>query len=349
MKTRALAFGIALACAVGCEPTDSVRAPDAALTENSGPRNFIYFNRDRERISEPSFLENDGIVGAHLKYTWRELEPERDEYELGEVLADLEYLEAQGKRMFVQLQDVSFDERINVPDYLVEDGAFGGGVARQYEWEESDDSDATFDGHVARRWDPGVRSRFEKLLQALGRELDGRIEGINLSETAVGFGETGSLYPEGYTPESYFEGIKEIMTAAREAFPGSVVIVYANFMPGEALPDEDRGYLRGVHEHAQATGVGVGGPDLLPHRRGQRTHSLPLIATRAPNVRAGLAVQWGNLEDVNPGTGSRVSVAELYEFARDSLRLDYIFWGVQEPYYSEEVLPFLADVTRESH
>lgn len=349
MSPRALVLGLVLLLSAGCEPADLARESNSVAGEYTGPRSYIYFNRDRERISEPSFLENAGIAGAHLKYTWRELEPERDRYELALVLDDLAYLEQHGKKLFVQLQEVSFDERVNVPNYLVEDRAFGGGVARQYEWEKSDDSDATFDGHVARRWDPAVRERFAKLLQALGDELDGRIEGINLPETAVGFGESGSLYPEGYTPQGYFEGIRAMMTAARAAFPTSTVIQYANFMPGEALPEEDRGYLRGVYEHAERTGIGVGGPDLLPYRRGQQTHSLPMIAARGPDVPAGLAVQWGNLAAVNPNTGVSVTVEELYEYARDSLRLDYIFWGVQEPYYSDDALPFLEKLSENPH
>jgi hypothetical protein len=343
---RRLALVLALAVVAACAPADPVPVADTVVAESAAPQNFVFFNRDRDRISELGFLENEGVAGAHLKYTWRELEPERDRYELGPILEDLAYLEGQGKRLFVQLQEVSFDERVNVPDYLVEDPEFGGGVARQYEWERSDDSDATFDGWVPRRWDPAVRGRFARLLDALGSELDGRIEGINLPETAVGFGESGALFPNGYTAEGYFEGIKALMTSARGAFPLSIVIVYANFMPGEALPEEDRGFLRGVYDHAEASGVGVGGPDLLPHRRGQQTHSLPLIAGRAPDVPAGLAVQWGNLQDVNPSTGRSVTVEELYGFARDSLHLDYIFWGVQEPYYSRDVLPFLGDLSQ---
>jgi hypothetical protein len=59
---------------------------------------------------------------------------------------------------------------------------------------------------------------------------------------------------------------------------------------------------------------------------------------------AGLAVQWGNLEETNPVTGEPVTVAELYSFARDRLRLDYVFWGTQEPYYSNEILPYLRDL-----
>jgi hypothetical protein len=121
--------------------------------------------------------------------------------------------------------------------------------------------------------------------------------------------------------------------------------VYANFMPGEWLPGTDRGYLRAIYAHADRIGLGVGGPDLRPHRRGQLNHSYPLIAARGANVRAGVAVQDGNLDDINPATGAPVTVSELYQFAKDRLRLDYIFWGTQEPHYSEKVLPFLAAMT----
>ena len=35
------------------------------------------------------------------------------------------------------------------------------------------------------------------------------------------------------------------------------------------------------------------------------------------------------------------AVPELAAFARDSLRLDYIFWGTEEPYLSRDILPWL--------
>jgi hypothetical protein len=93
-------------------------------------------------------------------------------------------------------------------------------------------------------------------------------------------------------------------------------------------------------------GMGVGGPDQLPHRKGQQNHSCPLIAARGSKIPAGVAVQDGNFEDRNPTTGKRVTVKELYRFAKDRLRLDYIFWGTQEPYYSEEVLPYIRGLDR---
>ena len=119
--------------------------------------------------------------------------------------------------------------------------------------------------------------------------------------------------------------------------------LYANFMPGESLPDDDHGYLRGVYRHADAIGVGIGGPDLLPHRWWQRIHSYALIENRGPDTIAGVAVQWGNLDDRNRKTGEQVTVAELHQYAKEPLRLDYIFWGTQEPYFSDDILPYLSN------
>jgi len=310
------------------------------------PENFVYFGVDRGRIAEASFLEADGVVGAQIKYRWPELEPERDTYDVDLILRDLEFLERHGKRLFIQIQDVSFEESIiNVPAYLREDPAFNGGVARQY-GEGDDDTNLIPEGWVARRWDPAVRERFIRLLRALGEQLDGRIAGVNLPETSIGFGEPGEFEPPGYTFENYRDGVLAIMTAAGEAFPRSDVIQYANFMPGEELPWSDNGYLKSIYAHADRIGVGVGGPDLLPHRRWQQNHSLTLIAARGPNTIAGVAVQWGNLDDINPETGERVTVDELFRFARDRLRVDYIFWGTQEPHYSEAIIPYLENLAR---
>lgn len=161
------------------------------------PENFVYFGVDRGRIAEASFLEADGVVGAQIKYRWPELEPERDTYDVDLILRDLEFLERHGKRLFIQIQDVSFEESIiNVPAYLREDPAFNGGVARQY-GEGDDDTNLIPEGWVARRWDPAVRERFIRLLRAIGEQLDGRIAGVNLPETSIGFGESGEFDPPG--------------------------------------------------------------------------------------------------------------------------------------------------------
>lgn len=321
-------------------------APATGGGPATGPRHFIFFDLERQRIREESFLATNAIAGAQLKYTWRELEPQRGQYNFQPLREDLAFLKQHGKRLFVQLQDVSFDESINnVPEYLLDNPEFHGGVARKYRIQNDDESTAVSDGWVARRWDAAVRNRFIKLLQALGREFDGHLEGINLAETSVDFGDSGKLHPEGFTYERYVEGVKVLMAAAREAFPRSHVIQYANFMPGEWLPWSDHGYLRSIYAHAEKIGAGVGGPDLLPHRKGQQNHSYPLIAGRSAHTIAGVAVQWGNLDARNPATGLRVTVSELARFAEQVLHLDYIFWGIQEPYYSGDILPYLRNLS----
>ena len=41
----------------------------SSCAKGPGPKNFVFFNLSRERIHEPSFLENPTIIGAQLKYT----------------------------------------------------------------------------------------------------------------------------------------------------------------------------------------------------------------------------------------------------------------------------------------
>jgi hypothetical protein len=310
-----------------------------------GIHHYVFFNRDRERISEPTFLETSAFEGAQLKYAWRELEPEKDNYNLSIIQNDLDFLTSKGKRLFIQLQDVSFDTSIiNVPQYLINDSVYNGGADTDYHYEEDDEENAVPAGWVARRWDPEVRKRFHKLLFALGKEFDGRIEGINLPETAVEFGESGRLFPKGFTFDVYRDAIIENMKALKKAFPKSVAMQYANFMPGEWRPWSDQSYLRSVYQSAQELNVGVGGPDLLPYRKGQMNHTYHFMKQSDNTIPKGIAVQWGNYEHINPKTGKQVTIPDLLEFAREYLEVDYIFWCTQEPYYSERLIPFLRSV-----
>jgi hypothetical protein len=184
---------------------EPVRAPSVSPAQAPKRlRHYVFFDRDRERIKEQSFLTNAAIEGAQLKYTWRELEPEKDRYRFEALRGDLAFLSARHKRLFVQLQDTSFDDRVvNVPEYLRREAEFNGGANRQYNTDNGSEDRAVPAGWVARRWDPAVQKRFHKLLQVLGREFDGRIAGLNLPETSIDFGESGRLYPPGFTPERY--------------------------------------------------------------------------------------------------------------------------------------------------
>jgi len=302
---------------------------------------FAWFGGDRENIhTDTLFLNTPALEGAQILYPWRLLERGKGNYEFSAIRSDLAFLKSKRKKLWIQLQDVSFStKRVLVPQYLLNDPAYHGGVAKTYQIRGFSDSVVKESGWVARRWDPAVQERFAALLTALGKEFDGEIEGINLPETALEYGSTGKYFPPGYTNDIYRAAIKTNLTALKKAFPKSIVMQYANFMPGEWRPTEDKGYLRSLYEAARALNVGVGGPDLLPFRRGQLKSSYPLIRESAGIVPVGIAVQDGNYDDVDPATGRRITVPALIAFATEYLEVDYIFWCTQEPFYSEELMP----------
>ena len=307
---------------------------------------FVFFGMDREKIQNTkSFLETKAFEGAQVAYFWRQLEPGKDEYDFSLIREDLELLKSHGKKLWVQIQDVSFSERwVPVPRYLTRDPQYHGGANRQYEIKNDDEEHAVAAGWAARRWDPAVQDRFHKLLLALAKEFDGRIEGINFAESSVTFGSTGRLYPEGFTPEIYRDALVTNLKALKKAFSKSIALQYANFMPGEWRPSEDKGYLRSVYNAARETKVGVGGPDLFPYKPGQMRNSYELIREVAGKVTVGIAVQDGNYDHINPKTGKRVTIAELIDFATEYLKADYIFWCTEEPYYSNQVVTFMRGV-----
>ncbi len=309
-------------------------------------KHYVFFSHERERIIEQSFLSNETISGAQLKYTWRELEPQKDEYNFEPIRKDLRFLQANGKKLFIQLQDVSFDTIYKcVPRYIMNQPAYHGGANIQYFLDDNDNM-IKQNGWVARRWDTAVADRFFKLLRALGKEFDGKIEGINLPETSGGFGQSGKWWPEGFSHVIYKNAIRKYMEVLKESFPQSVALQYANFMPGEWLPGNDRSFLRDLYAFAKQKHIGMGGPDIKVHNRPHVNNGYRFMKEFSKDITIGVAVQDGNYAEINPKTGKRVTVPEIYDFGKDYLGVDYIFWCTEEPFYSKEVLPFLKELKK---
>lgn len=335
LTSTILIFSVVLLfCAVAALSDPQRPSPDV---QNKPIHHYVFFGMDRETIpNSKAFLDTKAFEGAQIAYFWKHLEHAKDEYDFEPIREDLKFLNAHGKKLWVQIQDVSFSDRnVPVPRYLISDPQYHGGADRQYKFNEGDEAHATTLGWAARRWDPAVQERFHKLLSALGKEFDGRIEGINLAETSVTFGQTGRRYPSDYTPGLYRDAVIANLKALKRAFPKSIALQYANFMPG------GRKDLEQVYVAARKAKVAVGGPDLLPFRVFQLANSYPLIRESAGIVPSGIAVQDGNYADVDPRTGKRAEIADLITFATDFLKVDYIFWCTEEPFYSKELVPFM--------
>lgn len=309
-------------------------------------QHFVYFSRDRDLIKDHPLLTEARIVGAQIMYAWRQLEPQRGTYNFSIIQEDYDYLLSHGKKLFIQFQDVSFNPAYKaIPDYLLTK-EFDGGAT------QSVNDDGKADGWVAKRWNPKMQKRFALLIEALGREFDGKIEGINLQESALGIHEKSDPT---FSPKRYAECLKENMLALKKAFPTSTTMQYANFMPGEWLPWEDEGYLRSIYEYGQEIGVGLGGPDLMVRRKGQLNHLITMMHEHTYTVPLGIAIQDGNYigktgadrdydEHKDLGSKGRKSlVPMLHAFAKDFLKVDYMFWVHQEPYLREDLLPCLRN------
>ncbi len=295
-------------------------------------KNFVYFARDRKSIRDHIFLDLEGFDGAQIMYPWRELEPEKGHYDFSRIESDLKFLEGKGKKLFIQLQDATFRAKYKaVPDYLLSED-FDGGVAAK--WTDSGE----IEGWVAKRWNDNVQERFAKLLLELGKAFDGRIEGINLQETAI---DVSHEKADSFNNAEYVLSLKENMLALGKAFPISTKLQYANFTPGEWLPWEDKGQLKSIYEYGEKIGVGLGAPDLMVQRRGQLNHPISMMHESTYTVPLGIAVQDGNYigktnnDDVVSGRKNIVPM--LYSFADNFLRVDYIFWSNQKPYFAQDV------------
>jgi hypothetical protein len=300
-------------------------------------RHFVYFSRDRGSIIDHPFINHPGFKGAQIMYSWKNFEIKKDQYDFSILKEDYEYLKKYGKKLFIQLQDATFSPDYKaIPEYLFTE-EYNGGAAIQY-------NDAGKpEGWVAKRWNKKVRERFALLLQAMGKEFDGKIEGINFQETAIGINEKTD---PGFSEQAYLNGLKENMLALKKSFPRSTTMMYANFIPGEWLPGNDKGYLRSIYQYGEEIGVGLGGPDLMVTRKGQLNHAYTLMHEGRYTVPIGIAVQDGNytgttgvdLKDKGEKAQKNI-VALLHGFAKDFLRVSYMFWVNQDPYFKENVLP----------
>ena len=312
-----------------------------SLKANAQIHNYLFIGMDRDLLKDTATWTSNVFEGVQIAYSWRQLETRKDEYDFSMVQEDMDLLKKHGKKLFIQIQDAAFSTRWTmVPKYLIEDSIYHGGMNSQYKFETADETKYRVLGGVARRWDTAVQKQLHQLYKALGKTFDGKIEGINLEETAADFGK-GPLHPQGYSFKKYRDATIENLLVLKKAFPGAVVLAYANFMPGGFIPGGDTTLLRSVYEAAWKNNIAVGGPDLLPYKKYQMTNSYPLIMESYDKVPSGVAVQDGTQEYIHPKTGKPVTAADIYSFAKENLHLTYIFWGSEEPFLHRQVIPFL--------
>jgi hypothetical protein len=131
----------------------------------------------------------------------------------------------------------------------------------------------------------------------------------------------------------------------------SVVVRYANFMPGEAQPEADRGWLASIYDDAAVGNVAIGTPDLLPLRPFQQAHACRFMREKkvAGKLTSGIAVQDGNdrgktgdTPEPRPGKTWPDLVPAPVDYAEHTLGTRYLFRSIQEPYFTRGVISDLS-------
>lgn len=320
-------------------------------------QNYIYFNHREnggENIKKDKALYDPRFKGAQIVYTWRSLEPIKNQYDFSAIREDIEYLNSLGgKKVWIQLQEKSFSPNTkNMPDYILEDPIYLGGAIKQsmFSAPERDPNKPHTDdeyGWVSKMWEKPVRDQFQKLIIELGKEFDGKIEGINFSESSIDIGtekpDGTTVFPTDFSPKNYVDAIRSNIQVLAKAFKKSTPMVYLNFLPDEWLPWDDKGYMSGLFAEAQKLKMGIGGPDLMPYRKSHMNQTYGFFHTYPNTLVKGMAVQDGNLNQNNSKTKKKNTVADILDFAENYLGLDYIFWVEDEPSFTNEVLKQLPE------
>jgi hypothetical protein len=276
------------------------------------------------------------IKGAQVNYFWAQLEPKKGAYDFSVIEKDLARLRAHGKHLVIVVTDRSFGpgSKQIVPEYLLTEPEYGGGVVK------------TRSGESARVWDAAVMDREIALYQALGRRFDEHpyVEGITSEETAMGF---GSARPKDFSTGALAAQLRRWIVAVRAAWPHTNVFLYSNFLSG---------HLEDLIAECERNRCGAGGPDVLPPpHNGTDGERILRGASSGGDYRGRMPIAFSVQSPELGGTKGTFTPRQLFEHAYQTLHVNYIFWmrntweGGAEQKWSTGILPYLRSINGRIH
>jgi hypothetical protein len=322
---RSLLLLLALALLTACQPpaTPPFNSPPNAPEPIQGdhlpagtvkwhPGHYLRVDTEASESQLRTLLSPPArFRGLQVFFHWRMLEPRRDAYDFSKVRAAIATAERLGTRIVIEVETQAYHQgRSHTPDYIT-GPEFGGGTYV---------SPIGATNPVA--WNAAVAERIAKLYRALGAAFNRHplVEAVTTMETST---PTESIPPtvEPYTEQKALASFLTMARALREAFPNTVVIQYLNY---------PWGILEPLTAELRRLGVGMGGPDVFLAGDGLHDGVYRYYPRMSGVVPLGTAVQWENYERRSFG-GPAVSptIRELYEFGRDRLKNNYMFWEIR--------------------
>ncbi len=279
------------------------------------PQKYIFIGGNGAQLEKyDKYLKDPNISGFQIVYAWKHLEPKYDQYDFSLIEQNLRYLNKYHKKLFIQIQDKSFFAQNKiVPEYIYTDPQYKGGIVSQIDGRK----DRT--GWVTMQWEPKVQLRFQKLLSKLAVEFDGKIAGINLSETAIDVKKA-----QQFSCDSYFNATMDNLKFLRQVFKTSYVVQYVNSFPCEW--DNDHKYMSRIFEYASKNHIGLGGPDVIPDNKPAMHNSYPFFNRyKGKLFLVAIAIQSPDHSYINPKTKKHYTNQEIMNFAKDYLGANILF------------------------
>jgi hypothetical protein len=237
-----------------------------------------------------TLLQQPFITGLSVIYNWPELEPHLGQYDFSAIERDLAYVRRFNKTLMIMVRDKSFANNPLMPvppelaDYVVGDSQRG---------------------YIAKRWEAPVNEAFRNLILALGARFNQTpgFRGFKTSETAPGL-----RLPSG-TQRAYIRNLSAVIASMGRAFPDKETYFYMNWGPGGIAA------MTAWANAAQASGVGLGGPDIHPDVDMPSYKVFRRLNGRVPIM---MDVQYSNYSHATP--------EELKRFGEEELGADVLVW-----------------------
>lgn len=283
---------------------------------------------DTAKAAYAELDSNPALRGALVRVSWADLEPSKGNYDFHAIEKQLNEMAAHKKQLVVLLQTKLFgypNDGPAAPDYVLTEPEFEGGVFRFATGAGGADGGREH-ARVGRRgsnlklWNTPIYERLSALMTALGKRFNAspNFEALVLQETAL------SATDEAITPQqedAFFDNLLKLHAQLRASFPNTVTMQLTNY------PVRKLGLLT---SRFKAMGTGMGGPDVfltdpgLNRPNGAYSY-YPQLSGAVP---LGVMVAAGNYVATRHGgpKNEAPSVDQLHSFARDRLKVNYIFW-----------------------
>jgi hypothetical protein len=325
-----------------CGRTQRV-APEPAASQEShaGPVKWHpghYYMLVGNGKSEPDYMKQvyaelqatPALLGLQVRYSWRELEPVKGNYDFTSVDKLLAELAAQKKRLVILLQIKSFDADpaySPVPEYA-KGAAYSGGI-----FAFSNVNKTVIRGYGTKLWNQNIYDRMVALVEKLGQRYNSNpyFEGIGFSESAF-----GQPYPKNSIlladSVKFYDNVIGLNRQLRTSFPNTMTYQFTNY---------PRNVLEKFVSNFKELGIALGGPDIFLTDKGLQTtappkgiyHYYPELSGIVPLAPS---IQHQNFRNTqHDGKGYQPTLPQLLSFARDTLKANYLFWTRDQDFYPQ--------------